>query len=126
MKLKKGITLLSEKEGSGELVQRQQHYVLAIRLQLNHGEVIQTPNRCLSHSVDERNQVNDEGYFNHRVRINRETLIAGIFYTVDTMRVGGYRKVTISPHLAYGEQGIPGIIPPQAVITAEIHVIERG
>ena len=39
------------------------------------------------------------------------------------MKVGGYRKVTISPHLAYGEKGIPGIIPQNAKLTAEIKVL---
>lgn len=124
MKLKKGITLLEETEGSGEPVQRQQYYVLAIRLRLNQGDIVPSPNQCLSHSVDTHNNVTTDGVFHHRVRINRETLIPGIFYAVDGMRVRGYRKVTISPHLAYGEQGIPGIIPPQAVITAEITVVE--
>jgi FKBP-type peptidyl-prolyl cis-trans isomerase len=31
----------------------------------------------------------------------------------------------ISPHLAYGETGIPGKVPAQAVIIAEIEFIEE-
>ena len=41
------------------------------------------------------------------------------------MKVGGYRKVVISPHLAYGLTGIPGIIPENAKITAEIKVLKE-
>jgi len=33
------------------------------------------------------------------------------------------RKVVIGPHLAHGEEGIPGVIPPDAKITAEIKVL---
>jgi FKBP-type peptidyl-prolyl cis-trans isomerase len=36
------------------------------------------------------------------------------------MNVGGYRKVRISPHLAYRDKGIPGLIPPNAVLICEI------
>jgi len=41
------------------------------------------------------------------------------------MRIGGRRKLKISPHLAYGDKGIPGRIPPQAVIIVEIEFIEE-
>jgi FKBP-type peptidyl-prolyl cis-trans isomerase len=36
------------------------------------------------------------------------------------MKVGGYRKVRISPHLAYRDKGIPDLIPPDAVLICEI------
>jgi FKBP-type peptidyl-prolyl cis-trans isomerase len=36
------------------------------------------------------------------------------------MKVGGYRKVRISPHLAYRDKGLPELIPPHAVLVAEI------
>jgi hypothetical protein len=57
------------------------------------------------------------------LRIDRENLFAGLFQGIDGMRVGGKRKLKISPHLAYGEAGIPGRIPAQAVIIVEIEII---
>jgi FKBP-type peptidyl-prolyl cis-trans isomerase len=39
------------------------------------------------------------------------------------MRVGGYRKVRISPHLAYGDRGVPGKIPPRAVWDCELWLV---
>jgi peptidylprolyl isomerase/FKBP-type peptidyl-prolyl cis-trans isomerase FkpA len=39
------------------------------------------------------------------------------------MRVGGMRRPRIAPHLAYGERGVPDVIPPNAVLTAEIVVL---
>jgi hypothetical protein len=53
-------------------------------------------------------------------------MIAGLFYAVQGMRIGGYRKVAISPHLAYGDKGIPDEIPPHAVLVAEIEVLREA
>jgi FKBP-type peptidyl-prolyl cis-trans isomerase len=39
------------------------------------------------------------------------------------MRVGGMRRLEIAPHLAYGERGVPGIIPANALLTAEIAIL---
>ena len=50
------------------------------------------------------------------------------------MRVGGFRKVRVSPHLAYGSRGMPGLVPPDAVLNISIwlrevmapnHAVER-
>ena len=48
----------------------------------------------------------------------------GLFYGVEAMRIGGTRRLEISPHLAYGDRGVPGVIPPAAVLTAEITILE--
>ena len=40
------------------------------------------------------------------------------------MRVGGTRRLEIAPHLAYGDRGVPGVIPAGAVLTAEITIGE--
>ena len=53
------------------------------------------------------------------------SLVAGLFYGVDGMRVGGMRRVEIAPHLAYGDRGVPGVIPPDAVLIAEVTILER-
>jgi hypothetical protein len=41
------------------------------------------------------------------------------------MRIGGTRRLRISPHLAYGKRGVPGVIPADAVLDVEIHVLEE-
>jgi FKBP-type peptidyl-prolyl cis-trans isomerase len=41
------------------------------------------------------------------------------------MRIGGTRTLKISPHLGYGEKGIPGVIPSNAVLIAEIAFLEQ-
>jgi hypothetical protein len=40
------------------------------------------------------------------------------------MQAGGRRKIKISPHLAYGEAGIPDTIPPNAVLHCEVELLE--
>lgn len=125
MWIRKGIKLLEEDPGAGASVKRQQNYLMAIRLTLNRGDVVRHPEKCLSYSMDENLKAEDDGYFQHSTRVDREHLITGIFYAVQGMTVGGYRKVAIAPHLAYGEAGIPNIIPSNAKLIAEIKVLEE-
>jgi FKBP-type peptidyl-prolyl cis-trans isomerase len=60
------------------------------------------------------------------VRINRSSLINGLFYGVEGMQVGGIRLLEIAPHLAYADRGVPGVIPGGAVLTAEVAVLQPG
>jgi FKBP-type peptidyl-prolyl cis-trans isomerase len=59
------------------------------------------------------------------VQVHRGRLIAGLFYGMQGMHVGGTRTLRIAPHLAFGEQGVPGVIPANALVTVEITVLSH-
>ncbi|XP_069011625.1 peptidyl-prolyl cis-trans isomerase FKBP10 isoform X2 [Embiotoca jacksoni] len=51
-------------------------------------------------------------------------VIAGMDQGLLGVCIGERRRVTVPPHLAYGEKGAGGVIPPSAVLIFDIHVID--
>ena len=53
-------------------------------------------------------------------RFGSGEVISGLEVGIASMNVGGHRKVTIPPNLAYGATGSPPAIPPNATIVYDL------
>jgi uncharacterized protein len=121
-RLRSGLTLLEDFPGAGEPVLRQRNYRIRLRLWLNKGEAIRWQSAWGPVGVA---RLDDNGEtLITEARIDRRSLVDGLFYGVDGMRVGGTRRLEIAPHLAYGDRGVPGVIAAGAVLTAEVAILE--
>ena len=54
------------------------------------------------------------------IQLGSRRVIAGVEAALIGMREGGYRKVRISPHLAYRGEGVSGTVPKNAVLIYEL------
>jgi FKBP-type peptidyl-prolyl isomerase-like protein len=122
MRLRSGLTLLADIPGDGDVIRRQHNYLVRLRLWLNRGEPVRW-HMAWGEVGIARLEDNGETLVTG-VRIDRRSLVSGLFYGVDGMRVGGTRRLEIAPHLGYGDRGVPGVIPAGAVLTAEITILE--
>ena len=59
-----------------------------------------------------------------RFTLGRGMVIRGWDEGVEGMKTGGRRKLTIPAHLGYGSAGAGGIIPPNAVLIFEVHLLD--
>jgi hypothetical protein len=123
-RLRSGLTLLADVAGSGEPVQRQRTYMIRLRLWLRKGEPVRW--KMAWGPVGVARLEDDGETLVSEVRIDRRSLVNGLFYGVEGMRVGGTRRLEIAPHLAYGERGVPDVIPQNAVLIAEITILSAS
>jgi peptidylprolyl isomerase len=107
--MRKGIKILQETEGAGDIADREKTAIVNIRVFLPGGSELWEFNR--------------NGQLK-RISLNRRDVIAGIRYGIEGMRAGGRRLFQISPHLAYGSRGVPGIVSPATVIHCEVELLE--
>ena len=119
--MRSGIKVLDDVPGNGDLVKRHQLYRVRIRMWLNQGDPVRW--RYPWGSIKDARIEDDGTTLVTDVRIDRVFLVAGLFYGVEGMRVGGIRRLKISPHLAYGKSGLPDIIPGDAVLVVEIAIL---
>lgn len=96
-----GIRIVADTEGTGARAERGDAVAFECAAFLNKGAVV--------HSRRAESAV-----------LGSRRFIAGVEHALVGMREGGYRKVRISPHLAYRAGGIEGKIPANAVLIYEL------
>ena len=55
--------------------------------------------------------------------LGKREVFAGLERGVEGMAVGGKRRLTVGPHLAFGAAGVPGVVPPNALLVLEVELL---
>jgi len=91
--------------GSGNIAMKDSIVTVKYTLSLNRGGVVQKDVEATFSIAD------------------RKT-IPGLRYGIQGMSEGGRRMLRVSPHLGYGETGVVGKIPPNAVLVFEVELLK--
>jgi FKBP-type peptidyl-prolyl cis-trans isomerase (trigger factor) len=125
MKRLSGLKLLDDREGDGQPAEKGDRVIYNARLFLNKGEEVPLNARQAEHLPKEMLRIEGTATFvDHQTVLGSRQTMAGIEHALISMKAGGYRKVRISPHLAYREKGLADLIPPNAVLTVEVWLRE--
>lgn len=103
-----GVKITDRVTGRGAHAGPKAEVTAHVRIFLNQGEEV-----FAAHSEQE-----------HIIHLGKRHTIAGLRKGIEGMCVGGVREIEISPHLAYGEKGVPGIIPPDAMLRCEVRLLK--
>lgn len=121
MKRLSGLKLLEEREGAGTPANKNDRVLFNMRLFLNKGDEVPLNETQAKHLPKEMIRVVDGvTLIDRTIVLGRREAMAGVEQALMGMKVGGYRKLRISPHLAYRDRDIPGLIPPNAVLVVEL------
>lgn len=121
MKAKSGIKLLEDREGTGEPAKKGDKVIYNIRIHLNKGDEVPLNERQAEFlPVTMLRTENGRRLVDHELLLGKRRAIAGVEYALIGMKPGGYRKVRLSPHLAYRDDGLGDLIPPNAVLNVEL------
>jgi FKBP-type peptidyl-prolyl cis-trans isomerase len=125
MKRVSGLKLLEEREGDGRAAQKGDRIVYNLKMFLNQGEEVPLNERQAERLPP--GMIRTEGqhrFIDHQIILGRRRAMAGVEYALFGMKPGGYRRVRVSPHLAYGAEGLEGLIPAEAVLIVELWLRE--
>jgi FKBP-type peptidyl-prolyl cis-trans isomerase len=125
MRRASGLKLLEEREGQGRAAQKGDRIVYNLKIFLNQGDEVPLNERQAEHLP--ASMIRTDGgnrFVDHQIILGRRRAMAGVEYALFGMKPGGYRKVRVSPHLAYGAKGIEELIPADAVLIVELWLRE--
>ena len=122
MKIAKGIELLNEIVGEGPGAERGNRVTYNARFFLRRGDEVTQDGEMLSRARAHCTSrlVDGVELIDHVTKLGKRQSIAGVEKSLYGMRVGGYREVLVSPHLAYGSKGVPGRVPADALLRIQL------
>ena len=126
MKLPSGLKIIENQEGSGPVAESGHTVVYNVRIFLNQGDEVPINEAIAERGIsdDRIRRENDQILLDHISTLGKRQVIAGIEKALMGMRAGGFRKIRVGPHLAYRDRGLPGLIPPDAVLNISVWLRE--
>ena len=120
----KGITLTEESVGEGPEAGKGDIVTYNARMFLRRGDEVTRDDQIISRARDHLQTRIIEGVelVDHVTELGKRRPIAGVEKSLYGMRKGGYRQIHVSPHLAYGKDGVPGLIPANAMLRIQLWV----
>jgi FKBP-type peptidyl-prolyl cis-trans isomerase len=116
-----GFKLLEEREGEGTPASKGDRVMFNMRLFLNKGDEVSLNETQAQYLPKEMVRgVDGVTLIDRTIVLGCREAIASVEHALMGMKADGYRKVRISPHLAYRDKGIPDLIPPDAVLIVEL------
>ncbi len=108
--MKSSITIREIEKGNGRVARKNDYVHVECLFFLNRDDqVVVFPN------------YNDNQFV---IYLKSRSLIPGLLQGIIGMHEGGERNLKISPHLAFGEKGIPGKIPPNALVICKVKLLK--
>ncbi len=118
-----GVTILEDTIGKGPEVQRHRFYRMSLSIWLNQREPLiwsKSP-RFMAFGLSATSHLSEDGcVLTTDYRLDREFIFEGLCQGIQGMRIGGKRILRIAPFLAYRNQGVEKIIPPNTPLKVEI------
>lgn len=122
--ISKGIELIEEIIGEGPESVKGSIVTYNARFFLRRGDEVTRDGDIIMRARDHvtTRVVDGIELIDHVTELGKRCTIAGVEKSLYEMRKNGYREVLVSPHLAYGEKGVPGLIPPNAMLRIKLWV----
>ena len=122
--LEKGIELVEDIPGRGAKAEKGCQIVYNARFFLRRGDEVTNDPRSIALYRDQLNirQIGGVELIDHTTILGKRQSIACVEKSLYGMQAGGFREILASPQLCYGENGIDGLVPPNAMLRVQLWV----
>ena len=123
-KLAKGVELLDEVVGEGLVAEKGSMVTYNARFFLRRGDEVTQDGETISRVRDHVTTriIGGVELIDHVTELGKHRPISGVEISLYGMRKHGYREVLVAPHLAYGQAGVPDLVPSNALLRIQLWV----